>query len=480
MALKVNQKAVEHLRSLVSQGKVDRNSNWSFSAEDGNALLGAAGSDWSNYSQNHLAVDTSAAENTKARFHYPAGKDGKVYRSGVIAAKQRAAAQGEKDIENAADDLLQLIDRKAQSAKGEVKAKRVVFCQVDLGVIAGDELPTRINLLPLGEWKGYPSVDQSGKPVLLSFKVTPDRVKQAIAYLKRLRSRNSNLDLVIDNDHLTHADTYAPAFGWIKDLIDAGEKGLDAVVEWTALGAEALKNKLYRYISPVLAFDLPDSATGEIIPFAVTDAGLTNQPFIESLPAVMAKKIIETTNNAPMGQGEIKMDKILALLQTWLKLPDAATPDEVATGLEAKLKEENAEPDEVQAKKLLTVIGFDEGTTVEQAKATVIMAKQHQSQTLNVAQELAAMKAAQLERDVNELVDGAIREGKVFPVNREDFVVMAKKDFAGIKTFLSKAPVVGPLNPMPAGRESGGVKAPSDTDKEVAAALGIDAAKMVE
>lgn len=113
--IRKNTAAITYLKSLISAGKVDTASAWSFSAADGDALLGKNGDDWTSYAKVHLAEDTSATEDTKARWKYPVAKDGKVYRAGVIAAKSRAARQGEDDIASAADTLLQLIDAKSDS-----------------------------------------------------------------------------------------------------------------------------------------------------------------------------------------------------------------------------------------------------------------------------------------------------------------------------------------------------------------------------
>lgn len=101
-----------HADHLIDQGKVDKESSWGFSSEDGDKLLGDDGDDWDTYASFHLGEDTSESEKTKARYKYPFGKDGKVYRSGLIAAKQRAGGQKADDIEEAAGHLLEKIDGK--------------------------------------------------------------------------------------------------------------------------------------------------------------------------------------------------------------------------------------------------------------------------------------------------------------------------------------------------------------------------------
>lgn len=109
MATHVNSAGVSHAKSLASAGKINRG-EWSFSAEDGNALLGTNGDDWANYGKWHLAIHSDATPNTKAYYGYPYGKGGEVYRNAVLAAKGRAAQQGATDVENACSSILNIID----------------------------------------------------------------------------------------------------------------------------------------------------------------------------------------------------------------------------------------------------------------------------------------------------------------------------------------------------------------------------------
>lgn len=124
MPVTLNKSGDAHARSLIASGKVDRDSDWSFSAEDGNKLLGADGDDWANYAKWHLGEDTGEKDETKGRWKYPYGKSGKVYRRGVIAAESRAAAAGADTISAAAKSLLELIDKKSGKVDGRSEARR--------------------------------------------------------------------------------------------------------------------------------------------------------------------------------------------------------------------------------------------------------------------------------------------------------------------------------------------------------------------
>lgn len=109
MAITVNRKGVAHARALIADGKINEGA-WSFSAADGNKLLGD--NDWAQYGRWFLAVDSEADPETREHYKYPFGKNGEVYRRGVIAAKQRAAQQGLTAVEEAAGGLLTAIDKK--------------------------------------------------------------------------------------------------------------------------------------------------------------------------------------------------------------------------------------------------------------------------------------------------------------------------------------------------------------------------------
>jgi HK97 family phage major capsid protein len=112
---------------LVDSGKVDKTSAWSFSAADGDALLGKGGDDWANYGMWFLGIHGEEPEKTKAHYGYPFGKGGKVYRSAIIAIKQRAAGANDDDIASAAGALLDDIDGKEtdkeEAAEGSMGSK---------------------------------------------------------------------------------------------------------------------------------------------------------------------------------------------------------------------------------------------------------------------------------------------------------------------------------------------------------------------
>lgn len=109
MAIKVNGAGNSYAESLINSGKVNKG-EWSFSADDGNKLLGANGDDWENYAKWFLAEDDSAVQKTKARYKYPFGKDGEMYSSALDAIRSRSSQQDDTAIYDAAGALLNKIE----------------------------------------------------------------------------------------------------------------------------------------------------------------------------------------------------------------------------------------------------------------------------------------------------------------------------------------------------------------------------------
>lgn len=117
MAVQVNKAAVTHAKQLIERDHAAKTSDWSDSqpsASDENHFLDKHG--WAEYGKWFLAVDTSEHEETKERYKFPYGDFKKLHRSGVIAAKQRAAQNDYGSVEKAADELLKMIDHEKEPA----------------------------------------------------------------------------------------------------------------------------------------------------------------------------------------------------------------------------------------------------------------------------------------------------------------------------------------------------------------------------
>lgn len=108
----LNNDAIKHARELIDRGEVDDTTEWSDaapSADDANRVIDDDG--FAAFARWHLAVDPDASEETKGRYAFPYGDFHKVNRAALIHAKQRASQNDHEAVEQAADDLLQRVDR---------------------------------------------------------------------------------------------------------------------------------------------------------------------------------------------------------------------------------------------------------------------------------------------------------------------------------------------------------------------------------
>lgn len=295
-------------------------------------------------------------------------------------------------------------------------------------------VPTEIKILPLGRvhsQKGDFNVDEE------SFE------------LIRKQFKDRKLDLVIDYEHQTLSDVQAPAGGWIKELYK-GEDAIIAKVEWTAKAAEYLKNKEYRYLSPVVLVRKRDQKAT-----AIHSVALTNTPAIDGMFALVNSLDIED-----ISEGGNIMD--LKELAKALGLPETATEEEIKKTVEdaakaaERLKEmeekkpedkpgEGGKPQEVAEvvanSTILSMLGLKEGAKTEDVAASIMALK---TGTPDTQAELLALKQRMQERDADEEVQKALKAGKITAAQSGWAKSYALKDMDGFKGFVEKAPVVVP------------------------------------
>jgi hypothetical protein len=108
----VNERAVERARQLIRSRQYVLDSDW------GEVQPRAAAQNeylrthsWEEYAEWHLGLTEGASEETKARYAFVYGDFRRLHRTGLIACHYRAAEWRHKEIELAAHDLLQLLDR---------------------------------------------------------------------------------------------------------------------------------------------------------------------------------------------------------------------------------------------------------------------------------------------------------------------------------------------------------------------------------
>ena len=108
----VNAEAVRHVRALIDARQYVLDSDWGETQPDAaaqNAYLETH--TWEQYASWHLGLTVGATDETKARYAFVAGDFRRVHRTALIACVYRASEWRHKDVELAAHDLLQHLDR---------------------------------------------------------------------------------------------------------------------------------------------------------------------------------------------------------------------------------------------------------------------------------------------------------------------------------------------------------------------------------
>jgi hypothetical protein len=112
----VNDAAFKHARELIEKRRYILRSDWGErqpTARDQNRFLKSHS--WDEYAEWHLGLTVGANAETKARHAFVYGDFRRIHRMGLIACVYRAMEWRHKEVELAAHDLLQRLDRKSGS-----------------------------------------------------------------------------------------------------------------------------------------------------------------------------------------------------------------------------------------------------------------------------------------------------------------------------------------------------------------------------
>ena len=108
----VNKAAVAFVRELIDKKRYVLDSDWGEvqpRADDQNAYLDKHS--WDEYAAWHLGLTEGANDETKARYAFVVGDFSRVHRVGLIACVYRASEWRHKEVELAAHNLLQHLDK---------------------------------------------------------------------------------------------------------------------------------------------------------------------------------------------------------------------------------------------------------------------------------------------------------------------------------------------------------------------------------
>lgn len=293
------------------------------------------------------------------------------------------------------------------------KEKQIMYALEGLNV---SEAPDEIKILPLGtvhSQKGDFVVDDESFDLI------------------NRHFENRGLDLVIDYEHQTLKDVQAPAGGWIKKLVKTND-AIAAQVEWTEKAKQYLENKEYKYLSPVVICRKRD---GKAV--ALHSVALTNTPAIDGMFALVNSIDISSPAGAE-GGNSMELKKIVALLG----LPEDATETDVEKAIQELKKQEKAE-EVVANKTIMDLLELKADAKTEDVAAKIMELKGTADKTKD--EMILELKRRMDERDAEELVTMALKQGKISAAQKTWAKEYALKDAEGFQAFVAKAPAVVPI-----------------------------------
>jgi hypothetical protein len=112
----VNEAAVARAEEMITAKRYVVRSEWSEVQPDATAENEyLERNDWNTYSEWHLGLTVGATDETKSRYAFVFGDFRRLHRSGLMACRFRATQWDHKEIELAAHDLIQKLDKRRKT-----------------------------------------------------------------------------------------------------------------------------------------------------------------------------------------------------------------------------------------------------------------------------------------------------------------------------------------------------------------------------
>ncbi len=293
-----------------------------------------------------------------------------------------------------------------------IKKSQLIICSSNFKITNLEE----IKIMPLGEVKTTKG----------NFYVDEESVKVMKEHFKK-----RGLDIVVDYEHQSLSNKKALAGGWIKDFY-IKDDCVVAKVEFTDEAKKEISNKQYKYLSPTIFLK-----NGK--PIRLHSVALTNTPAIDNMYPLF---LSEDLKNELEGDDE-KMD-IKKLLEI-LELDENASEKDVIQKIEnLKLnkKDENLEDGELSTnKELVKILGLKENSTNEEINKALLSLK---NDTVSKA-EFLALKEEMTKNEVNNILDDAIKNGKITPAQKDSFMELALTDRKIFDEVLKNQKRISPL-----------------------------------
>ena len=264
-------------------------------------------------------------------------------------------------------------------------------------------------LMPVGKWHG-PNFDSLGGSIDISAKMLAEMVANWV------EAGRPPLPVRVTHEHLNETDSLKrmeleKAVGLMTDFRVTPE-GLEALTEWTPKGVSLVRSGEWNFWSPEWAPQHINRATGEVSGWWLSGTALTNSPYFHTMPAVAASTALPP--GSPTGKPNKGQHMTYAKVAAALGMPEDSNEEAIV----AECMKMKAATSTMQA-----------SLTAAVQKAVSPLEEQLKAATARVVViETEKQKAAEalFERDVNDVIESAKREGFACEPMRASIVLVAK------------------------------------------------------
>jgi phage I-like protein len=291
------------------------------------------------------------------------------------------------------------------------------------------------HLLPAGEFKG-----RDGRPGKdLTWKLFDPQGRTLAA---QLNVRHARVKFNLDYEHQALLSEQngqpAPASGWATRFEWRDGVGLFALAtEWTTRAKQMIEAGEYAYISPVIVYD---AKTGVVT--GLFNASLVNIPCLDLNPVAQSRisklnatAFFATLFPQPTQTEQSTMNPLLKALLKSLGLPetDATTEDQAVTAVET-LKASAATAQGLNVEVAALKARANSTDNPNPAKWVAL------DKFTELSTQVASLSAANVDREVEDLLSGARGEGKCGPVVEAVWRDVGKSSIAQLKALIASTP----------------------------------------
>ena len=303
----------------------------------------------------------------------------------------------------------------------------------------------------------------------------PYRLSEPLAVIERSKAKSHLEYAMVCRDHareLAAPGTPVKAAGWFKDYQIREDGSVWGEVNWTETASKEIKSKEYRYFSATFVVD---KESREVL--AIRGGTITNTPNFRGMQALASEKVQPNQKDVTM------KDYIIALAKKLGLDPEKSSEEEVIAAASKHL--DNAEQAQTDIASFRKALGAAENAAnaevIETATSKMAKADNFKAEDFvprqtyeELASEHKTLKATTEKSKAVELVESAMKDGKITPAQKAWATELASSNPQSFEDFIKNAPSLAGEEEL-AGDQGQGQAQHSKEDLEVAAQLGLDA-----